>query len=376
MCFKVLSDDTQQILYRSELRPATDPTEPNLRLDDVFAGEEIKQYIKNLHEDMHLWDDVTSDNGEQTKANVEHGNGEQANEMPDNGEQPKANVEPDNGEQPKSHPIANKGVKDSPMLQFNPEDLIGRTFLMEPNEDGERQRAKIVEAITKHEQDTRQKHVDFRLEVGEDKYDEVMDFAQITDYLNQKENDTETVWNFEKIIGHEGPLRKGDPKHKGPGYNLHIQWCNGERTWEPIKIIGADSPVTVAIYGREHKLLDEPGWKRFKTLARREKKMLRMVNQAKLRSYRVSPKYMYGYEIPRNFNHAVQLDERNGNTKWQDSTALEMQQLEEYATFQDLGDSKNPGAKPPEGHRKIRVHLIFAVKHDGYQLSLERGVSG
>ena len=86
-----------------------------------------------------------------------------------------------------------------------------------------------------------------------------------------------------------------------------------------------------------------------------------MVNQAKLRSYRTAPRYKYGYKVPQDYNHAVELDKRNGNTKWQDSTALEMSQLHEYKTFKDLGK----GGKPPEGHRKIRVHLVFDVKHDG-----------
>ena len=38
-----------------------------------------------------------------------------------------------------------------------------------------------------------------------------------------------------------------------------------------------------------------------------------------------------------------------------------MSQLHEYCTFKDLGK----GAKPPDGYRKIRVHLVFDVKHDG-----------
>jgi hypothetical protein len=87
-----------------------------------------------------------------------------------------------------------------------------------------------------------------------------------------------------------------------------------------------------------------------------------MVNLAKLRSYRTAPRYKYGYEVPRDYNHAVELDTRNGNTKWQDSTKLEMAQLDEYETFKDLGS----GVKPPDGHKKIRVHLVFDVKHDGH----------
>jgi uncharacterized membrane protein YecN with MAPEG domain len=43
----------------------------------------------------------------------------------------------------------------------------------------------------------------------------------------------------------------------------------------------------------------------------------------------------------------VRLNQKAGNTKWQDSTKLEM------------------GGKPPDGYKKIRVHLIFTVKQDG-----------
>jgi len=86
-----------------------------------------------------------------------------------------------------------------------------------------------------------------------------------------------------------------------------------------------------------------------------------MVNQAKLQSYQMAPQYKYGYEIPKDFNHALKLDKRNGNTKWQDSTMLEMDQLHDYQTFKDLGK----GAKLPDGYKRIRVHLVFDVKHDG-----------
>ncbi len=83
-----------------------------------------------------------------------------------------------------------------------------------------------------------------------------------------------------------------------------------------------------------------------------------MVNQAKLRSYCTSPCYKYSYEVPQDYNHATKLDKCNGNTKWQDSTALQMSQLHEYKTFKDLG-------KGGKGFHKICVHLVFDVKHNG-----------
>jgi hypothetical protein len=62
-----------------------------------------------------------------------------------------------------------------------------------------------------------------------------------------------------------------------------------------------------------------------------------MVNQAKLHSFHIAAKYKYGYEITRDYDHAICLDEKCGNTHWRDATALELAQLHEYKTFKDLG---------------------------------------
>jgi hypothetical protein len=53
-----------------------------------------------------------------------------------------------------------------------------------------------------------------------------------------------------------------------------IEWENGEITKEPLKIIAADDPVSCAIYVRENGLLDKPGWKRFKHIAKQERSLL------------------------------------------------------------------------------------------------------
>ena len=61
-----------------------------------------------------------------------------------------------------------------------------------------------------------------------------------------------------------------------------VEWENGETTYEPLTNIVLDDPVTCAVYAKEKQLLDTPGWKCFKSIARRDKKLLRIVNQAKL----------------------------------------------------------------------------------------------
>ena len=142
-----------------------------------------------------------------------------------------------------------------------------------------------------------------------------------------------------------------------------IEWENGELTSEPLSIIGADDPVTCANYAKDNNLLDTLGWTFFKRLAKREKKLLRITNQAKLRSYRTAPRYKFGYELPHNNCHetAVLLDKKNNNTKWQDTIIAEITQQHKHSTYKDLGKD----VKPLPDYKRLRVHFVFDVKHDG-----------
>ena len=72
---------------------------------------------------------------------------------------------------------------------------------------------------------------------------------------------------------------------------------------------------------------------------------------------------MYGYQVPKDYKEAILLDKKNGNTRWADCTSLELQQMQDYQVFIDKGLFSDTGI--PIGFKKIRVHLIYAVKHDG-----------
>ena len=104
------------------------------------------------------------------------------------------------------------------------------------------------------------------------------------------------MWKFKKIAAHEGPIDKNHPSWRGSSYNVMLEWENGEITSEPLNAIAADDPVICAIYADENNLLELHGWKRFRTITKKRKKMIRMADQAKLRSFRTTPKYQYGFE--------------------------------------------------------------------------------
>jgi hypothetical protein len=80
-------------------------------------------------------------------------------------------------------------------------------------------------------------------------------------------------------------------------------------------------------------LLEQPGWKQFKKHAQRKKKLVRMVNQAKLQSFRMAPVYMYGHLIPRNHSQALEIDRKNSNTMWQDAEKIELEAILGYGVF-------------------------------------------
>ena len=315
LTFKILTDDTQKIIYRSAVRSALNPTERNFRLS-ALGGESskpIREIVK-------------------TRTPLE------------------------------GEPTAFKPVQ---MPTFSPDELIGRTYLTDPDEDGQSFRARIVRKIEEHEDKTNQ-HPDkikFLVSVDENKADEIVSYNDILQFINKEieRDDSQEYWRFKQLVGHQGPLQPGDPRYKGSSYNVMVEWEDGSTTYEPLTTIAADDPVTVALYAKEKGLLDSPGWKRFKRIANREQKLIRMVKQAQLKSIRRAIRYKYGYQIPRTAKEAYELDKKNGNTFWQDAIALELLQLHEYKTFLDMG----MGDCRPEGYKKIQVHFVFDVKHDG-----------
>ena len=57
-----------------------------------------------------------------------------------------------------------------------------------------------------------------------------------------------------------------------------------------------------------------------------------------------------------------------GSTKWRDAVKLELAQLDEYDVFHDKGhkdDITTIMDNLKDNYKKIRVHFVFDIKHDG-----------
>jgi hypothetical protein len=242
---------------------------------------------------------------------------------------------------------------------------IGRSVLMPPQDDGQRFRAQILERVQEYNRDLDKERNDnpmYRVMVGHDEGDKWEELVAYNDLVALVDGEAESdgLWKFRSIKSHHGPLLPSDPKYKGSRWNVLVEWETGEITCEPLDAIKHEKAIC-GIYARKHGLLDEAGWKQFKRHANREKTLVRMVRQAQLHSFRTAPVYQHGFLVPRNHDQAIELDAKNNNSFWQDAEKLELDAILGYNAFRDQGRL----APAPVGHKKIQVHFVYAVKHDG-----------
>ena len=259
--------------------------------------------------------------------------------------------------------------EDNPILMANIDipNLLGRSFLLPPEDNGERHMAKIIE-IDDHGQTL--EDINVKLKISKDQAEEIMSYNQLMDYIQKgtdAEEDPDSLFKFRDIVAHQGPLESTDPNHKGSKYNVMVEWESGEVTYEPLTLISKDDPITCAVYAKKHDLLDTTGWKHLKRYAKTSKRLIGAVKQSRIRQVRASARYQHGFQVPKDYNDAMRLDKENGNTHRQDAMDLELTQIHEYKVFKDTGKAQFHNGKVviPDGFQKIRVHFLYAVKHDG-----------
>ena len=258
MTYKILTDDIKKVIYHFNILVATKDA-PNYHLDP-FCEEDIVQVVKSRHDNHDI----------NIKPNTTY---------TDFNSDPTTNSD---------HPsLIMPGFEhdDHCTVLTNPSDLVGHTFLMEEQADGQHFHASIVECIDDHQNQLSKdpQHIKFRCSINDDAYEDILSYQEIMDYINKDEEDP-VYWKFKHIMAHEGPLDKSSPSYQGSKYNVMIEWENGEITTEPLSIIAADDPVSCAIYARDNKLLNTDGCQYFKCTAKHVKLLQHHMNQAKLQS--------------------------------------------------------------------------------------------
>ena len=336
LTWRILTEDTQKIIIRSGVRSALRTTTNQRLASPSGEGTTLPFLIPYSQSQNYL----PLDPLDASTPNFEHFVKRQTGEDEDN-------------------PI--------PMANIDIPNLLGRSFLLPPEDNGERHMAKVID-IDDHGQTL--EDIKFKLKINKDQAEEIMSYNQLMDYIQKgtdAEEDPDSLFKFRDIVAHQGPLESTDPNHKGSKYNVMVEWESGEVTYEPLTLISKDDPITCAVYAKKHDLLDTTGWKHLKRYAKTSRRLIRAVKQSRIRQVRASVRYQHGFQVPKDYNDAMRLDKENGNTHWQDAMDLELTQIHEYKVFKDTGKAKFHNGKvvTPDGFQKIIVHFVYAVKRDG-----------
>eukprot|EP00984_Skeletonema_dohrnii_P024835 scaffold13971_cov83-Skeletonema_dohrnii-CCMP3373.AAC.1 len=238
---------------------------------------------------------------------------------------------------------------------------FGRHILQKEAADSTRTRVKILELVEEFlgQRDSQPERVKFKARIGTSKFEKLIDYSDMCELIEEQTMDDNGDWVFLEIIGHTTPkTRQGKPK-------LLVKWESGEITLEPTINFHrtCNYKWIITEYARYNGLVDE--WDEYwpslhiKKNARNTKKILRQINAAKIVSYKNSPVYMYGHQVPRNHQQALEIDRANGNDTWQQSEKKERDQLKEYDSFIDKGP--NPNAREHADYKKINLHFVYAV---------------
>ena len=337
LTWRILTEDTQKIIIRSGVRSALRTTTNQRLASPSGEGTTLPFPIPYSQQSQNS---LPLDPLDASTPNFEHFVKSQTGEDEDN-------------------PI--------PMANIDIPNLLGRSFLLPPEDNGERHMAKVID-IDDHGQTL--EDIKFKLKINKDQAEEIMSYNQLMDYIQKgtdAEEDPDSLFKFRDIVAHQGPLESTDPNHKGSKYNVMVEWESGEVTYEPLTLISKDDPITCAVYAKKHDLLDTTGWKHLKRYVKTSKRLIRAVKQSRIRQVTASARYQHGFQVPKDYNDAMRLDKENGNTHWQDAMDLELTQIHEYKVFKDTGKAKFHNGKvvTPDGFQKIRVHFVYAVKHDG-----------
>mgnify|MGYP000691397573 FL=1 len=113
--------------------------------------------------------------------------------------------------------------------------MLDCTFLMPPEDDGTRYRAKIIALIDNHlaenDFEKQPERIKFKCLVN-DKYEEIVAYNNIVYYI--KANDTwDGVWKFCRILDHKYVTRS-DKNYMQCSVNVLIEWESGETSWQPL----------------------------------------------------------------------------------------------------------------------------------------------
>ena len=110
-----------------------------------------------------------------------------------------------------------------PMANIDIPNVLGRSFLLPPEDNGEHHMSKILN-IDDHGQPL--EDLKIKLQINKDQAEEIMSYNQLMDYIlrcTDDEEDQDSLFKFRDIVAHQSPLEPTNPNHKRSKYNVMVE---------------------------------------------------------------------------------------------------------------------------------------------------------
>ena len=101
------------------------------------------------------------------------------------------------------------------MMMITSQYIIGRTFLCQPRDSGERNRARVVESISDHDNhlESNPERITFLCSFNDEQCEKIYAYNDIIRHI-KKDNDNPDIWKFKHTTAHEVPLKNNHPNYK------------------------------------------------------------------------------------------------------------------------------------------------------------------
>jgi hypothetical protein len=181
LTYLVLTDDTREVIARSNVCSANNPAYPNLRAKAGFGETGIPSPTPTLFSAS----DLTG-----------------------------LDIDPPNLKLP----------------HFSPDELLGLTFIRDMP-DGRKFRASVARKI-KDNDAANHKKIKFLVEMSNGELDEVIAYNELSNIIEDQQNKelhepNLATWSFTASNDHQGPLTTSDRRYKGSSYNVLVHWGAG-----------------------------------------------------------------------------------------------------------------------------------------------------
>lgn len=398
MTWRVLTRDTREIINRSNVRSARDPSRPNRRLSAPTAvpvtgfspsdsGEgltsprgtlvpAVSSVMFKLHSDgdsngkdqpviegarkqrkrvvtfdpANLFKPTVAQdkcNGTTRLANNRKAHSQAWLRRHEAGNKVHTQPEPDDQASETSEALSDPiTVTTSPPL-YEDSNLIGTSHVVDYR--GVEHKGTVVDVVT---DPSGERFVKLKMSTNGALHQ--INYSAFIDALNREEDRLDGFYTFSKILAHR-PI--ADKRHQ---FEVQVLWDTGEKTWEPLSQVRRDDPLTVAQYAAENRLQGLDGWKWSRSYTKNPKKFVRLARAFKATVQKAAKKYKFGVEVPKSWKDAIRLDEENGNTLWQEALETEVKQLKEYETFKVLKSR----SEVPADYKKVPSLIVWDVKFD------------